>query len=133
MEKFNRPTNFSLVVVIELGGGLDAPGIGKASKEGGARTGGGMAVCAGNAGREKFADCLPLGGVDILDKAMTIANSCHNSNPRGFKKSGCLQWKKSRSSFVFLLPPVFQILKKLRHEKKGGLKKHKEHAFDNYS
>jgi len=70
-ERFIRPIKFSLVVVsprvTPLGGGLDAPGIGTASKEGGARTGGGMAVCAGNAGREKFADCLPLGGVDILD------------------------------------------------------------------
>jgi hypothetical protein len=71
VEKFNRPTNFSLVVVSPLGGGLDAPGIGTGSKEGGARTGGGMAVCAGSAGREKFAptDFSPLGGVDILDKA----------------------------------------------------------------
>jgi hypothetical protein len=105
---FNWPTKFSLVEVIELGGGLDAPGIGKASKEGGARTGGGMAVCAGRTGRENAnpTDFSPLGGVDILDKAMTIANSCHNSNP-GSKNRVVLQWKKSRSSFVFPLPPIF--------------------------
>ena len=71
-EMFIRPIKFSLVEVSPLGGGLDAPGIGTASKEGGARTGGGMAVCAGSAGREKFAptDFSPLGGVDILDKKL---------------------------------------------------------------
>jgi hypothetical protein len=45
--------------VTPLGGGLDAPGIGTASKEGGARTGGGMAFCAGSAGDKN------VGGVDI--------------------------------------------------------------------
>ena len=119
---FIRPIKFSLVVVSPL---LNRNGT--ASKEGGARTGGGMAVCAGNAGREKFAppDCLPLGGVDILDKAMTIANSCHNSNPR-VQKIGLFYNGKNRGlRLCFYCPRYsFQILKKLRHEKKGGLKKH---------
>ena len=70
-EMFIRPIKFSLVVVsprvTPLGGGLDAPGIGTASKEGGARTGGGMAFCAGSAGDKNVdpTDFLPLGGVDI--------------------------------------------------------------------
>ena len=94
-----------------------------------------MAVCAGNAGREKFADCLPLGGVDILDKAMTIANSCQFKSGAGFKIGLCFTMEKIEVFVcVFIAPDIHsRIFKKLRHEKKGGLKKHKEHAFDNYS
>ena len=115
---FNWPTKFSLVEVIELGGGLDAPGIGTASKEGGARTGGGMAVCAGSAGREKFAptDCLPLGGVDILDKAMTIANSCQFKSGAGFKIGLCFTMEKTEVFVcVFIAPDIHsRIFKKVK-------------------
>ena len=61
-EMFIRPIKFSLVVVSPL---LNRNGT--ASNEGRARTGGGMAFCAGSAGDENVAtDFLPLGGVNIL-------------------------------------------------------------------
>ena len=110
---FIRPIKFSLVEVSPLGGGIDAPGIGTASKEGRARTGGGMAFCAGRAGDENVAptDFLPpLGGVDIAYEVRSPIRM--RSVSRG---NECFFYYMVYVSSAFVAPEIF-MLNKTRQE-----------------